>query len=142
MPSDTHQLILRFVIARMALEGFSLTHWDGEHAKCLGGGKVPLPVPPSLGSHRPDAICYHSKNQIWGIGEAKTENDLTSPRTSTQIKQFSNVTMSNNQRPCHLFFGVPSSSVLIARKLLVKNGLQGKQNIHLLAIPDILVKEG
>lgn len=135
MAGNRHQFILGLVIKKMREEGITIYGIDGNYPGLFGEN---ISLPPQILRHRPDAIGVKADGQIC-IGEAKTENDIENNRTYEQLLDFSSVEM--NGKLCDVFVGVPQTGEDLFNRTLVRWGLRGSQNIHVLFVPDEIINE-
>jgi hypothetical protein len=139
LPSDIHQLLVRIVTQKMVFDGFHITHWEGKQSAIVGGGEIDLPIPFKIGRHRPDVVGFNKQCKIVGVGEAKTLLDLDSIRTGEQLVDFSSAYTAKSNICCKFYFAVPSNALLKIKQLLVRYNLHGRDNIHLISVPDVLL---
>lgn len=127
MASRAHQFMLTLLVRKMRLLGFEPIAYDGDSYQI---GKNKLKIPPTIIRHRPDVIGIDINN-ILCIGEVKTIHDLSSPRTSSQLKDFSKCA------PVIICTAKHAEDKL--SKLLKRINLLFQKNIELLIIPDELI---
>lgn len=81
---DPHLLLVKSLVSALQSRGYTvLKAADGSHS-----------APEKIGRHEPDVLARDS-NGLLIIGEAKTENDISSQMSKEQFIDFSNRIMSN-----------------------------------------------
>jgi hypothetical protein len=133
MAGTKHQFILGLVVKLMREQGISIVGVDGKYPGLFG---EKITIPPQILRHRPDIIGIRDTGQIC-IGEAKTENDITSSRTYSQIQDFTSIEL--NGQTCDVFIGIPKISEAKFKKSMIKLGLFECTNITVLYIPDEII---
>ena len=131
-----HQMLVGLIGRKMREKGYEIVAFDGNEYKF--DGQV-LPLPPSIGRHRPDIIGYRFESRSVCIGEAKTGRDLRSDRTKTQLIDFSQARTLTNNEPVEIIIGIPQSYVKDLISLLDMLGITNKQTISYVYIPEELV---
>lgn len=135
MAGDKHQFILGLVIKKMREAGATISSVDGPYPGLFG---EKAPPPPTILRHRPDAFGVKNDGQIY-IGEAKTESDIANSRIYEQLQDFASIEL--NGKKCEVIIGIPKSSEDAFRRSLQRLGLNHKDNIHVLCIPDELIND-
>jgi len=135
MASKKHQFILGLIIKKMKEDGFIVKCVDGKYNEAFS---TYVQVPPKLLKHRPDAFGVN-QDGIVAIGEAKTENDIQSLRTSEQLSDYSNIELNGNN--CRIYVGIPKSANKLLTNLIIKLGLINNTNLIILNIPDDIINE-
>jgi hypothetical protein len=74
------------------------------------------------------------------IGEAKSANDILSPRTLCQLRLFGCVLQREAVERCPLYIAVPLSATRALDKALARTRLIGHSHVHRLHIPDVLLR--
>ncbi|MEO5360287.1 MAG: hypothetical protein H7843_07535 [Nitrospirota bacterium] len=133
MPTQRHQFILGLVIKKMRGDGFTINMIDGKYAGLFG---EPLPQPSTILRHRPDAIGINIDGRV-GIGEAKTEGDISNSRTYDQLYDFTSVEL--NAVKCEVYIGIPKSTEFDFKRKLTSLGLSIIDNLHVLYVPDEII---
>jgi len=114
MASRRHDFIVSAVARKMRQEDFCIVYLDGRYQDiCMTKPEIP----PRIIRHKPDVIG-EKENGAFCIGEAKTENDISSERTKSQICDF--VTMVGMNSENKLIIGVPSNARGDLEQLLCK----------------------
>jgi hypothetical protein len=139
MPSEKHQMLQRLLAQKMTADGYSITHWDGRQCNAAGGGGLPWPLPIPIGKHRPDIIAIKKDDHRLAIGEAKTPDDISNPRSKRQLLDFSSASINGN--PSQVYIAIPQSCRGALIKLMIDCKLIGQPNIYVLAVPEVLLKE-
>lgn len=135
MAGKKHQFILGLIIKKIREDGFTIVSVDG---KCSGTFGLKTELPPTILRHRPDVIAINEDGQIC-IGEAKTESDIKSLRTSEELLDYCNILL--NDMPCHVIVGIPQKAKNDFNNLLMKIGLCNKSNIFVLQVPNEIINE-
>lgn len=135
MAGKKHQFILGLIIKKIREDGFTIFSIDGN---CDGAFGIRTKLPPKILRHRPDVIAINEDGQIC-IGEAKTDSDINSIRTSEEINDYANTEL--NGKPCFVIIGIPKSSISNLNKLLLKMGLKKADNIFILQVPDEIIND-
>ncbi|MBS3955995.1 MAG: hypothetical protein KGZ40_00465 [Clostridiales bacterium] len=132
MPTRQHQRILAIVLKAMSQRGFSLVAVDG---KTEGWDQLGLGRPGDFGRHRPDAVGIQADGTI-GIAEAKTADDVASPRTREQLEDF---LAPSDVDYAAVFFGYPRSADGVVKSLLMSIGAINCPQLELIPVPDELL---
>lgn len=133
MAGRKHQFILGLVIRQLRTYGCSIKYAEG---KFIGD---PIPkFPPKIINHRPDVVGITKDGQVC-IGEAKTESDIYSQRTQTQLIDFVNLEINN--MICEVFIVVPKNSKTSFENLLKKLQINDRPNLHVLYVPEEIINE-
>ena len=102
--SSQHDKIVSFIAGKIQRLGFKIICMEGSHTDVINYSPQ---LPSKLINHRPDIYGLNDKGAIC-IGEAKTNNDLNSKRTKTQLSDFRNII---KQLPDNLLIiGIPFGS--------------------------------
>jgi|ETNmetMinimDraft_2_1059921.scaffolds.fasta_scaffold103896_2 hypothetical protein len=134
MSSKGHDFILEMIQIRMRQMGYNLLSSESHYRD------IKYKIPPTVISHRPDAIGYNSNTNSICVGEAKYYGDLNSDRSQTQIKDFIGLA-NDRKRDINIIFGIPLSQEIHFQKILRKNDLELNQKIIILKIPDRLIPQ-
>jgi hypothetical protein len=130
-----HQFILGLIIKKIREDGFTIISTDGNLSGAFGDK---MQLPPKILRHRPDVIAINEDGLIC-IGEAKTENDINSLRTSEEFYDYANTEL--NGKRCFVIIGIPQSSKKGLNSYLKKIGVSDFQNIFVLYVPNEIINE-
>lgn len=135
MATKRHQFIIGLLVRKMRECGCEIMCIDGKYSTILPGY---IQIPPKVLRHRPDILGINEFGQIC-IGEAKTENDLSSSRTIKQVVDFTSIQINGQQS--EVYFGVPRMAEERFRRTLSNHGLLQYPNLHVLYIPEDIINE-
>ena len=110
MPSRMHQMLVGLIARKMREKGYEIVAFDGKDY--LFDGQT-LPVPPSVGRHRPDILGVRLRTREICVGEAKTGEDLKSRRTANQLSDYARTTTVTADKPVEVIWGFHSRAYLI-----------------------------
>jgi len=133
MASERHNFIVSAIARKIKQTGFKIIYLDGKYQD-VGTGE--FGIPPKIIHHRPDVIGER-ENEIFCIGEAKTQNDLHSDRTKNQIIDFLTLVRLNPDNK--LIIGIPLSAKPDMQRLLHKLGLSLQRQIEIIYVPEELM---
>ena len=137
MPSDIHQWLVLWVARKLAVDGYTISGYDGPTPQ--GGAWNRLPLPPLVQNVRPDVFGTRAGYVDIAYGEAKTEEDVLSAHTCHQFLVLAETVKSQGAR---LYFGVPRSASWLLDRALNRAGLLGSKSVVRVHVPDILVSAG
>jgi hypothetical protein len=135
MASQAHQFIAKMISQKMLKLKFEIISFDGNSAYI---SDLKINTPPSLKRHKPDLIGFRRIDKKICIGEAKTNTDLSSRRTSEQFKDYSSL-VTKTKKQCILIIGIPISGVEKLERILNRLDLFTNKNIIILKVPDRLI---
>jgi hypothetical protein len=135
MAKKKHQFIVGLIIRQMREYGYTVLFVDGKYSFDLPGH---INIPPKIIRHRPDVLGINECGRLC-IGEAKTDNDIASNRTMSQIEDFTSIKINNMN--CYLIIGIPSMAEEKFFKILRDLGLSENSNIHVLCVPEGIINE-
>jgi hypothetical protein len=131
MASKKHQFLLGLLIKKVRLVGYQIYFLEGKFIE-----KDPLPIPPKILRHRPDALGVSVCGRIC-ICDAKTFLDTSSDRTKEQLIDFSNIEL--NGSLCEVFIAIPASAEDRLNTVLRDIELIKRNNINILKVPDEII---
>jgi hypothetical protein len=133
MASINHDFIVAAIGRKIKSYGCKIIYLDGRWTE---SEPQRLNIPPKILFHRPD-IVGEKEEAFFCVGEAKTENDINSKRTQTQILDFLSLVEINPQN--RLIFGLPQNSQARFERILHKMGVLGERQLEIIYIPDLLL---
>lgn len=136
MPSKMHKMLIDLISRKMVEKGYFPVAFDGKYFILQN---EQINIPPKIGRHRPDVLGINPKTKRICIGEAKTTNDLISPRSREQLIDYSNIIGQSSQERFELIIGIPQSGMNILQSLLKGLGLINLSNISYIILPEELV---
>lgn len=129
-------MLVGLIGRKMREKGYVIVAFDGNEY-LFDGQKLNLPL--QIKRHRPDIIGIRFETKEICIGEAKSQNDLFSTRTSEQLQDYSATKGFSSDRPVEIILGIPESAKSDLMKLLKKLGLSNKTFISYVWLPEELV---
>lgn len=133
MASEKHDFIVSAIVRKIRQDGFRVVYLDGKFQDI---DTEKFDIPPKIINHRPDVIG-EKEGIFFGIGEAKTKNDLLTERTKNQIIDFLTVVRLNSGNK--LVIGIPLNAKEDLEKLLLELGLVNQKQIEIIYIPEELL---
>lgn len=133
MASAKHDFIVAMIARKMREIGFEIIYMEGRYKDV---NKVKFEIPPTILRHRPDVVGQKGKVNFC-VGEAKTERDLLSRRTSEEFSDFLSLVSTNSGN--RLFIGIPSSAKGVLQDLLAKLGVIPHKQLAVIYVPDLLL---
>jgi hypothetical protein len=121
----------------MLCDGFLMTGVDGWVDRL--GIPPSFPRPPVIRGVRPDAIGWHSTDDVRAFVEAKSENDVDNAHTRKQLRELSKL-RSTNGKPCTLYLAIPRSAAYALDKVLIDLGLIRAANVRRVHVPAQLLE--
>jgi len=137
MYSSSHQSLVLWIARKMAADGFVLCGCDGSVPQ--GGQWNSLPLPPDMAGVRPDACGIAPLTGEFVFGEAKTDQDIDTAHTRTQLRVFGHLMHPDGMTVCRLYVAVPRSAAGLLDRVLGQVGLLGARHVIRLHIPDCFV---
>lgn len=132
MASIKHDFIVSAISRKMRLYGFTIVYLDGRNKDISLRNFY---IPPQIRRHRPDLIGFRGQ-EIFCIGEAKTNSDLVSERTHQQLIDFYEIVCKSPDNK--LLIGIPESGKRELFSLLSLLGIPRTNQIEILLIPEVL----
>jgi len=129
-------MLCDLIARKMREEGYVPVAFDGRRFVV---GDEEIHVPPRIGRHRPDVLGYDPCAKALCIGEAKTGNDLSSARSREQLMDYANIVGASSGERIRLIIGVTSGMQDALRSALEELGLQDRESISYIVLPEELV---
>lgn len=139
MATKLHQMLIGLIGRKIREKGYEIVAFDGNEY-LFDGQKANLPLP--IKRHRPDIIGIKLGTKEICIGEAKSQNDLFSKRTSEQLLDYSTTKSLSSGSNVEIVLGIPESAEGDLIKLLKKLDLFKKDFISYIWLPEELVDNG
>jgi hypothetical protein len=139
MASQAHQVLLLWVVRKMAADGFVVGGCEGPLRESALWDK--LQGTPTIGSVRPDAWGVTPTADRFAFGEAKTTDDIVNAHTRKQLVVFGRLVHRETRALCHLYVAVCRSDAPALDRVLAQAGLLGLPHVIRLHIPDCLIAE-
>ena len=135
--TQEHELIVAMVGRYMKDRGYELVALDCSLSWLFGDS---FRLPPSIVSHRPDALGVRKEVPLVCIGEAKTRNDIRSARTRHQLKDFAEAQIGEGGLTCEVVVGIPADCKKALGRLLSSLGIPPGR-ITVIAVPRPLLPD-
>ena len=129
-------MLVGLIARKMREKGYEIVAFDGNEYLFDGQN---LPMPSTVGKHRPDIVGYRFESKDVCVGEAKTHRDLQSERTKRQLIDYSQTRTLTNNRQIEIIIGIPQSAIENLMNLFDKIGLGTRKSISYVWIPEELV---
>ena len=136
--SKAHDLIVALITRKIIDYGYEIAAIESSFEWLFGKG---FRLPPAIIHHRPDVIGIRKQQPFIAIGDAKTIQDIGTQRTSEQLMDYANVTITQDKTPCLVIIGIPKSGVEKLRQLITQLRIPNDR-ISILEIPDVLLDVG
>jgi hypothetical protein len=118
--TDEHELIVAMVARYMREQGYELVALECSLSWLFGNS---FRLPPSIVAHRPDVLGIRKEAPFVCIGEGKTRNDIRSPRTRHQLRDFAAATIGQECVNCDVIVGIPGDCNRMLGRLLFSLGI-------------------
>jgi len=131
MSTKIHDFILGCVARKIRELGYEIIAYQGDYKKI---SDMTFKLPIKIKKHRPDILGFKKDISKICIGEAKTEGDLFSKRTSEQFSDYYEA-IKNPKINAELVIGIPNSCENDLLNLLYCLDMRGNQNVTYVCIP-------
>jgi hypothetical protein len=138
VPSLQHQWLLLWIARKLTHDGFVVKRFEGPSPH--GGLWNHLDLPFGFKHSRPDAWAIHMTGGQIAIGEAKSDTDICSSHTLSQLRLFGRAVQRGTDARCPLYIAVPLSATRALDDALTRTGIIGRPHVHRLHIPDVLLR--
>ncbi len=136
--SAEHDLIVALITRKIVQSGYQIAAIESSFDWLFGEA---FRLPPAIIHHRPDLLGVRERPPFLAIGDAKTPSDLSTPRTSQQLTDYTSLRLGRDQTPCYVVIGIRQSAAARLHSLVARLGI-APDRICVVEVPDALLNGG